>query len=212
MREKEKSTQIIYVRHGVTDFPLDRIYCDDREDPALNELGVAQAQQAALRLKETQIDLIVASPYLRTRMTAEAIAQATGAPLEFNKALRERGFGIWDGLYFNEIETGYPEDFLRWKQNPADFKPENGESVHDLLRRVSSVISDITTHHKGKCVAVVAHVGPIRACLCDALNIPIKHYRQLCVDYASSSRVDYGKSQNNFIYMNQTHAVADNHP
>ena len=41
MREKEPSTGIIFVRHGQTDFPTDRIYRDDVEDPALNEAGVA---------------------------------------------------------------------------------------------------------------------------------------------------------------------------
>ncbi|TPW09929.1 MAG: hypothetical protein FD130_2366, partial [Halothiobacillaceae bacterium] len=47
MREKEKSTQIIFVRHGKTDFPLDRIYCDDREDPPLSVEGLQQAERAA---------------------------------------------------------------------------------------------------------------------------------------------------------------------
>ncbi len=51
MREKERSTRIIFARHGLTDFPLNRIYCDDREDPALNKTGQDQAQAAAVLLK-----------------------------------------------------------------------------------------------------------------------------------------------------------------
>lgn len=202
MRSKEPSTRIIYVRHGKTDFPLDRIYCDDKEDPALNADGIKQAGYAAGLLRSAKIDLICTSPSTRTRMTADAIATATGVPLQENAALKERRFGIWEGLYFNEIESGYPAEYQQWKQNPTAFKPQGGESFHDLLARVKTVIDNLLATHAGKTIVIVSHVGPIRACLADALKMPLELHRQLTVDYASISRVDYGKSQNNFIYMN----------
>lgn len=202
MRSKEPSTRIIYVRHGKTDFPLDRIYCDDKEDPALNADGISQASYAAELLSSINIDLICTSPSARTRMTADAIAVSTSAPLQVNAALKERRFGIWEGLYFNEIESGYPTEYQQWKQNPSAFAPHGGESMYDLLARVKTVINDLIATHAGKTIAVVSHVGPIRACLADALKMPLEMHRQLTIDYASLSRMDYGKSQNNFHYMN----------
>ena len=214
MRSKEPSTRIIYVRHGKTDFPLDRIYCDTgviaggnglgskSEDPPLNADGISQAAYAAELLRNLKIDLICASPSARTRMTADAIAASTGAPLQENTLLKERRFGIWEGLYFNEIENGYPTEHQQWKQNPTAFKPQDGESMYDLLARVKTVINGLIVTHAGKTIAVVSHVGPIRACLADALKMPLEMHRQLTIDYASISRMDYGKSQNNFHYMN----------
>src|SRR3569833_3317759 len=99
MREKESATRVIYVRHGLTNFPNNRIYCDDREDPALNAEGTQHAEDAAALLAQQKIDAIYASPRLRTRSTAEAIAKTAGAVIQFVPALRERRFGIWDGLY-----------------------------------------------------------------------------------------------------------------
>ena len=162
MRSKEPSTRIIYVRHGKTDFPLDRIYCDTQgaksEDPPLNADGLSQATYAADLLHNVKIDLICTSPSARTRMTADAIAASTGAPLQENIALKERRFGIWEGLYFNEIENGYPAEHQQWKQNPTAFAPEGGESMYDLLARVKTVINDLITTHAGKTIAMVSHV------------------------------------------------------
>ncbi|MFZ5595011.1 MAG: histidine phosphatase family protein [Pseudomonadota bacterium] len=202
MRSKEESTRIIYVRHGKTDFPLDRIYCDDAEDPVLNDEGKHQAAHAAELLRHEKIGLIIASPSNRTWMTAEAVANITGAPLEANAELKERRFGIWEGLFFHEIERDYPELYQEWKQNQSAFKPEGGESVYDLLARVKTVIGELITQHPGKTIVVASHVGPIRVCLTDALKMPVEMYRQLNIDYGSLTRMDYGRSQNNLMYMN----------
>ncbi len=202
MREKEAATRIIFVRHGVTDFPIDRIYCDDSEDPELNREGVIQAEQAAEFLSSVNVAAIVASPLARTQATADIIAQRLGLTVNEDKRLVERRFGMWEGLYFNEIEKQYPELFLEWKCNQAEFKPEGGESVFDLLGRVTGVIDEVRQQFLGKTVLVVSHVGPIRVLLVDALGLSVKAYRQIGLDYASISCVDYGVSQNNLILHN----------
>jgi len=202
MREKEKSTTVIYVRHGKTDFPIDRIYCDDREDPPLNSEGEEHARFAAGHLKNQSIDIIYCSPYQRTRMTTEAIVQATAAPVQEARDLRERGFGIWDGLYFDEIAHNYPEEFVSWKQDPVHYSPPGAESMEEVLQRVTGQLNRILAEHRGETVVVVSHVGPIRLAISDAIGLPTAHYRRLGIDYGALSRVDYGRSQNNLIYMN----------
>lgn len=202
MREKESATRIIYVRHGLTDFPSNRIYCDDVEDPPLNTEGLLHANDAAALLKGQKIDAIYASPSLRTRSTAEAISAVTGVAINYVPALRERRFGIWDGLYFADIEQRYPQEYKAWKQDVAGYTPQGGETMEDVLRRAGEKIGSIVANHGGQTVVVVAHVGPIRICLAAALKIPLAWYRQLRIDYGSLTCVDYGRSQNNLIYMN----------
>lgn len=203
MRDKERSTRVIFIRHGETDFPIDRVYCDDKEEPELNEAGILQAGHAAQCLKGVQIDALYASPCLRTRMTAEVVARGRAHVCAiYDDRLRERHFGAWEGMYFSQIERDFPVDYRAWKQDQAAFKPEDGESVYEMAGRAVSAVRDIVTRHVGQTVVVVAHVGPIRVLVTEAMSMPIKSYRQLRIDPASITVVDYGLTQNNLILLN----------
>lgn len=202
MREKELSTRILYVRHGETDFPLDRIYCDSIEDPPLNARGEAQAAIAAELLLMHAVDQIYSSPSQRTRMTAATIAAAKGLTVNFDPGLVERHFGIWEGLYFDEIERQYPEEYQRWKQDQAAFQPLQGESMSALVERAGAVVKRLMEAHRGQTIVVVTHVGPIRALVAKAIGLPLAAYRQLRIDPASVTCVDYGFKSNNLIFMN----------
>lgn len=203
MREKEQSTRIIFVRHGETDFPLDRLYCDDKESPPLNATGMVQAEAAAMRLSNASIDAIYASPTQRTQMTAKAIVKKNGGEIITNDAFLERRFGEWDGLYFDDVEKNYPEGYRAWKEDPLNFAPKGGETIGDLLVRVKMGVNTVLASHAGKTVVIVAHVGPIRVMMAEALKMPLIGYRQLRIDYASSSAVDFGDRQNNIVYLNR---------
>lgn len=204
MREKEKSTRVIFVRHGETEFPLDRLYCDDAiESPPLNLAGLAQAEAAAVSLSGVKIDAIYASPAQRTQMTAEAIAEKNGVDVVTCDAFLERRFGEWDGLYFDEVEKKYPEDYQAWKVDPLNFSPEGGETIAGLLARVKAGVDGVLSTHAGGTVVIVAHVGPIRVMLADAMKMPLVGYRQLRIDYASQSAIDFGGHQNNIVYINR---------
>jgi len=202
MREKEQSTRVIYVRHGKTDFPTNRIYCDAREDPPLNDDGLSQAGAAGELLRSMAVDAIYTSPSRRTRMTADKIAEGIGAPVYEESDLLERRFGLWEGLYFEEIASQYASEYQLWRQDPVHYTPDGGETIDDLLGRVTSAEQRILSEHHGKTVVVVSHVGPIRVSLTAALKIPIEWYRQLRIDYGSLTRVDFGSTQNNLIFAN----------
>ena len=203
MRTKESSTRIIFVRHGKTDFPLDRIYCDDREDPALNDLGLSQARRAADILSELDIAAIFSSPSLRAKTTAQIINEKHNLPVDYREDLVERRFGFWEGMYFDEIESRFPEEYLNWKKNNAAFKPEGGESVYDLDARLRPCVDSLIDLYKGRVIVVVSHVGPIRVMLAKSLGVSLVKYRWITIDYASHSIVDYGASQNNVICVNR---------
>jgi len=203
MREKEKSTRVIFVRHGKPDFSYDRLYCDEREDPVLTDEGHLQAAAAAELLRHEPVDVIYVSPMQRTLMTAQPIIDILGVPVHTNAQLKERPFGIWDGLYFDAIQRDYPDEFKAWKRDPVSFVPEGGESIQDHMTRITGAVNGIVEAHPGELIVIVMHVGPIRMCVTDALGMPLIGYRQLTIDYGSLTRIDYGKRQNNLIYMNR---------
>jgi len=203
MREKEKHTRIIYVRHGKPDFPRDRLYCDEQEDPPLTDEGVRQAEAAAELLKNEPVDAIYVSPMQRTRMTAQPIIDALKTPFHVDDQLKERPFGLWDGMYFDDIQRDFPDEFKAWKRDPVGFVPQGGETIHEHSDRIGAAVQRIITSHPGGTVVVVMHVGPIRMCVTQALQMPLSAYRRLTVDYGSLTRIDYGRRQHNLIYLNR---------
>lgn len=203
MRTKEKSTNITFLRHGQTDFPTNRIYCDDIEDPELNENGLNQAKSAANMLKAQNIRKIYCSPAKRTMMTAKEVVDVTGAELEIVPDWVERRFGKWEGMYFKEVEETFPDEYLLWKQDMVNYTPEGGETINDVKARLAKSLSTIRSKHINENILIVTHVGPIRISLCQAMSIPLQNYRQIRIDYASMSRVDYGETMNNLIFLNQ---------
>lgn len=203
MRNKEKSTDIVFLRHGQTDFPTNRIYCDDIEDPALNEHGLMQAKSTAQSFKNVKLAKIYCSPAKRTMMTANEVVAVTGVEVEIVPEWVERRFGEWEGLYFAEIEENHPNEYAKWKQDMVGYTPKGGETINDVVVRLSAGLKRIKSQHLGENILIVTHVGPIRISLCGAMDIPLTNYRQIRIDYASKSRVDYGKTRNNLIFLNQ---------
>ena len=203
MRNKEKSTSIVFLRHGQTDFPTNRIYCDDVEDPALNVNGLAQAKSTALSFIDSNIKKIYCSPAKRTLMTAKEVVSITGAELEVVPEWVERRFGEWEGLYFNDIEERFSAAYSEWKQDMVGYTPKGGETINDVVARLKGGLQRIVSRHMEEDILIVTHVGPIRISLCRAMGIPLANYRQIRVDYASKSRIDYGETRNNLIYLNQ---------
>jgi broad specificity phosphatase PhoE len=79
---------IYFVRHGETDANV----VDMRQGPesALSVEGLQQAAFVARRFDHIIIDTIIASPFVRTKQTAEVVHQYIGKPLEYSELFRER--------------------------------------------------------------------------------------------------------------------------
>ena len=78
---------------------------------------------------------IVTSPLQRARRTAEAVAEATGAPLVVDEDLVEADFGAWEGLTFAEAGKQWPDELAAWMASP-DATPPDGESFAMVALRV----------------------------------------------------------------------------
>ena len=154
-------------------------------------------------LRGEDVAALYVSPAARTRMTAGSILAFHGnVSAQVEPGLRERRFGIWEGLTFREIEEGYADLYKAWKMDQAGFVPEGGESIFDVQVRLEPVIERIVSENRGRTAVVVAHVGPIRTLVAQALGGGVKEYRRFQVDPASIAIVDYGVRQNNLILLN----------
>lgn len=136
-------------------------------DVPLSPLG--QQQCAALghwfsRMPEQRRpDVVLISPYLRARQTADEVRAASGLDPAFGKfivdeRLREKEFGLLDRLTRLGIEQRHPDQALaRQSLGKFYFRPPAGESWCDVILRLRSVLDTITLHYSGRRVLIVAH-------------------------------------------------------
>ena len=154
-----QATRIIAVRHGETAWNVDtRI--QGHLDIARNDTGHWQARQVARALADEPLAAVYTSDLQRAHATAQAIAQASGAPLVAEPGLRERSFGSFQGRTFQQIETESPEQALRWRKRDPHFVPDGGGESLDMLReRIAVTVDGIAARHAGEQIVLVAHGG-----------------------------------------------------
>jgi broad specificity phosphatase PhoE len=136
-------------------------------DVPLSELGFQQAEAtgrwfAALPENERP-EVILSSPYIRARQTAEAICKAgalAGGPARtiVDERLREREFGVFDRLTTIGIREKFPEEAEhRRRLGKFYHRPPGGESWADVILRLRSVLNTINLHYSDRRVLVVCH-------------------------------------------------------
>lgn len=154
----QQATRIIAIRHGETPWNVDtRI--QGHLDIELNDTGHWQARRMAQALAGEDIAAVYASDLRRAFETGRYLAQAVGAPLMAEPALRERGFGVFQGRTYGEIENEAPELARRWRQRDPHFAPEGGESLLQVHQRVVTVAERLASRHPGQLIALVGHGG-----------------------------------------------------
>jgi broad specificity phosphatase PhoE len=129
----------------------------------------------------------------RAAETASRIAAAREVDLRLEPRLREQCFGEWEGLTRGEILAGEGrEQLLRWEAD-LGLPPPGGESLAAVQERVLELVGDLARAHAGDWIALVSHVGPIKALLCAALGVPLAAARRMFLDPATLSVVDWSE-------------------
>ena len=147
---------ITLVRHGETTWNADHRVQGQLESP-LSERGLEQAAALALRFKAETFDALYSSDLSRAYDTAAKIAAATGAELKVDERLRERHYGVFQSLTWNEIKTRFPAQYASYRSKFPGMTIPGGEPLKDFSSRVLAVLADIAGRHQHS--VVVAHGG-----------------------------------------------------
>ena len=121
-----------------------------------------KTQRAGQALADSGITTIYCSDLRRAHDTALTIAQHSGiaaTDLRLESGLRERSFGSFQGLTYDEVGRLHPEDALRWKQRDPHWAPPGGESYTKVYQRVATTLHAIAAQHPGEHIALVSHGG-----------------------------------------------------
>ena len=171
---ENKSIDIIIVRHGQTDWNVQR-KLQGHTDTPLNEQGKLQAQALHKRIGEIPFKKVFASDLERAYATAQLILGSnSNGNIEITPLLRERCFGPWEGRLTFELQGHLRANFdvasmdrdeylaLRWA--------EGVESYGDVYRRIEawfrSVLLDCSINQSDGPMLVVSHGGVLRSILC----------------------------------------------
>jgi len=160
--------RILLARHGQTAWnAAGRL--QGHTDIALDETGRAQAKELARVLDGAGVTRVWSSDLARARETAAIVAAELALPPpEVDAELRERKFGVFEGLTRDEIAAQHPEAWRAWVAHTTH--PPGGEPREDATARMHRallrVVADGTT-------LVVSHGGVMRLWLMELLGTTI---------------------------------------
>jgi isoleucyl-tRNA synthetase len=157
----ERMTKLILVRHGESEKNIKHIDWSQDDGYPLTEKGKQQVRHLSSSLPVC--DVLLTSPVLRARQTADLISQHLGIEPRIEEDLREIKKGYWEGKnldkkviqekeYYRQLS---PEERYRYKQG-------GGESYVDVENRLQTFLQNIFASYRGKTVMIVGHKGPLR--------------------------------------------------
>ncbi len=154
---------------------------------------------------ETKLSAVYCSDLDRAEKSAEIIAEPYGLKPLVMPDLRERNFGIWEGMAFNEIKDQYPAEFDGWVSNPVKYCPVNGESTNEVGARAIRALDCILSKHAAESpdrnpsdnqgpadsIAIVAHGGVNRIILCHLMGVPLENVFRIEQDHAAVNIIEF---------------------
>jgi probable phosphoglycerate mutase len=170
----EVPTTIMFVRHGETVLtPSRRFSGIGAMDPALTEKGIAQAQAVAREIAARKPDILIASPLMRTTMTAKEVSDASGLDVIFDDQWYECDFGNWEGMTPAEVAEQFPEEWLAWLSSTS-YRVPGGESYAEVASRAEAGLNDLVLRYPGKKICVVTHNIVIRGLAAIAMEASLE--------------------------------------
>ena len=198
------SCWLYLIRHGAT--PNNRArpprLQGRRTDPGLSEEGLREAQRTGRTLAESPIDAVYASPLLRARQTAEAIAAPHQLPVQTVDDLIEVDVGDWEGRPWDEIQRTNPEEYRLFMSDASVHAYLGGETLTVVRDRVIPAFEELLAKNVGRSIVAVAHNVVNRVYLAHLLNLPLKGYRSVPQDNCGLNVLRYRDGKAKLVTVN----------
>lgn len=143
----------VCLRHGATDWNRQGLFQGHTDNP-LNDLGIAQAQEAAEKLRALEFAQIVSSPLLRAVQTAEIIANAAAKTVTVDRGLIELDFGSFEGKRVRDLMVQHGKNNA---QGLVDMLPADSEPWADCASRAMRAVGQWLDRHPEGEILFVCH-------------------------------------------------------
>lgn len=162
--------RVVLWRHGRTASNAGGLWQGQLDVP-LDDVGVAQAEEAARVLRKLPPGRLVSSDLSRALDTAAALARLTGLEVESDPALREVHAGRWEGLSRADIESRWPDDLAAWTRGD-DVPVGGGERRSEVAARAAEAVERHAAATPSGILVVTSHGGALRGAVAKMLGLP----------------------------------------
>jgi len=187
----QPKTTLLIIRHGETVWNAEHRFQGHGDSP-LTETGRNQVAALGRRMEGYNFDALIASDLGRTRETASIISGFTGHTAEFDSRLRERNYGVFEGLTVPEIKETHPGVYDQFNTDDPDYILPGGESHRQHYQRNVDFFEELLTGRVGTNVAVVAHGGVLDSIFRYVAGLPLDQPRCYITTNASLTIVRHG--------------------
>ena len=146
---------VYFIRHGESELNAKQIHQD--KSVKLTAKGIQQAHNVADRFIDVPIDVILSSPFVRAKQTADIISEKLNIPVELNPLLSEikRPTEI-EGKHINDPQVVRIKNVIRKNWENPEFRYSDEENFHELKSRAKKIINELSKLNKDH-VLVVTH-------------------------------------------------------
>ncbi|ARU49088.1 histidine phosphatase family protein [Sulfurospirillum diekertiae] len=183
--------KVYLLRHGHIDNGSEKRYLGRTNIP-LNRQGKEQAHILHDYFKAIPIDMIFTSPLKRCLQTARILCVDKPITYHIVEAFAEIDMGDWENVEMSYIASHNPELYAQRGGDLEYFTPPNGESFHDMAKRVRDAF-DAITHHATGTLLIVAHAGVNRMILSYILGIEIRDMFTIEQPYACVNELTWNQ-------------------
>jgi probable phosphoglycerate mutase len=187
----QPNTTLLVIRHGETVWNIEHRYQGHGDSP-LTETGRSQVSALGRRMRGLPFDTLISSDLGRTRETAAIIADYTGHAVALDSRLRERNYGVLEGLTVSEIKAAHPAVLDRLNTDDPDYVVPQGESHRQHYQRNIAFIEELLAQKSGAKVAVVAHGGVLESIFRYVAHMPLEQPRCFISPNASLTIITHG--------------------
>jgi probable phosphoglycerate mutase len=180
MKSHAISTRICFVRHGETDWNLEQ-RIQGHTDVALNATGRAQALAMAYNAGHHRFRAMYSSDLARARETAQALAEREGLEVRLLRNLRERHYGLFQGITAEEGARLHPAAYAHYMARDPGYDFETGETLLDFAERVREAVEWMVRHHEGETICAVSHGGVLDILYRQATGRPLETPRDFVI-------------------------------
>jgi probable phosphoglycerate mutase len=185
------NTRFCIVRHGETDWNVEK-RIQGHIDIPLNAAGLAQAEATARGLTGYVFDAAYSSDLGRAWQTAQVIGRHLNLNVRRTPDLRERHFGILQGLTAAEIAAQHPNAYQHYLVRDPEYHFATGESLAGFAARIIAAVESLASRHAGQALLLVCHGGMLDVCYRQATGRHLAAPRDFSVPNAALNWLSVG--------------------
>lgn len=171
--------RLYIIRHGETPWNT-QLRLQGQTDIELNEKGRALAEVTARAMRGIPFDMVITSPLVRARETADIVLEHRNIPVITEERIREIGFGEMEGRQISEEEKHDPNsEFYCFFHDPEHYVPaRGGETIISLLERTADFLNELKQKQEWyeKTILISTHGAASRALLAAIKHTPKKGF------------------------------------